>query len=121
MEKIMYKLTIDREYTTIAKWDTVKNALKELKATYTETDILDMFNQVTGHCVRGKILETHCDGFNHDTLSDNVSFRVEMLIYDEYSAFYHVSFYIDYIDGAFGIVERDPDILINVRKFTRDI
>ena len=117
MEKIMFKFTVDKEFTTVSKVATVKNAYKELKATYNENNILDMFNFITGNNVRGKILETSLSGFNSNSINDDVTFRVEMLIYDTYYRFYHISFYLDYVDGAFGVVERDQHLLVSVRKF----
>lgn len=118
----MYKFTVSKEYTTVAKVPMVKNAQKELKAMFTEKDLLEMFNGTFGHLISGQILETRVEGFNSNNFSDDVSLYVTMFIYDEYFAFTHISFYIDYeaVSESFAVVTRDSEILVNVRRYTRD-
>lgn len=118
----MYKFTIDKRYTTVASVPHVKQIQKELKAIFTEGDILAMFNDATGHCVSGSILETKVEGFDVGSWSEDVSFSITMFVYDEYSTFYHVSFYMDYTaeTESFAVTTRNMDVLVNVRKYTRD-
>ena len=115
----MYKFSIDRQFTTLANVQTVKQAQKELKAIFTESDILAMFNDTFGYMISGSVLETRVEGFmgGGDAI---VSLSVDMLVYDNWSEFNHVSFFMDYNDGAFSITTRNADVLVNVRKFTRD-
>ena len=118
----MYKFSIDKRFTTIEKVSAVKAASKQMKAVFMENDLLEMFNNETGEMVRGRVLETKVEGYSSSIFNDNVSFSVEMLIYNDYIEFYHVLFFIEYDaeKDSFAFVTNDSVELASVRTFVRN-
>ena len=110
------KITVNKEFTTIAKADTVKNALKLFKSTYSETDVLNWFTETTGEYIAGDILEMKVSGFDG---FECVAIMVECLVYHRGICLYDIRFHGDITNDGFMIKINTDELLVNVEKFNR--
>ena len=91
------KTKINREYTTIAQAEKVREDLKEFKARYTDGDLMHFYNDAVddprGYCHR--IIEATVEGFPGGTDYNNETvFSVDLIAID-YSTVLKIHFYCD--------------------------
>lgn len=118
------KMTINKEYTTIAKMDMVKDAAKQFKAIYTDGDLyriaLDEINGVKFGSV--EVLKATVDVFPAGYAeAGDVDFNVELIL-SAFQSFQKVSYYISahYITDTLDIIGVDrPDLLGSVETFEK--
>lgn len=124
------KTTISREMTTLAQLSNVRTKLNAFKHCYTDGDLIRVFennlreNAVLYHdkpaaayvraCgLTGTVLACDVKGFPRDSISDDVSYSVNMTI-DSWSEIYKIGFYVDQDLN----VSPDP-LLVSVERWTR--
>ena len=79
------KIAIDRNYTTINSLKLVQEAVKEFKARYTDTDVLNAINDEYGFFVNGEVIKLKIDAWCNLTGSDGlkgVTFTVRRMVVD---------------------------------------
>lgn len=89
------KVTINKEYTTLAQVEKVKADIKDFKSMYTEKGLLSAFSDATG------LVDYFCDVYSCEVeafpenmlIDSDTVFCVEMVAGVKFSTFYTIRFY----------------------------
>lgn len=88
------KISIDKNFTTLAQLPRVKEKAKEFKAANTDGDIRREFEDQTDYNVFGDILKCDVTVFPVSIIGEEVNYQVDMII-DGYIDFKRIHFYMD--------------------------
>lgn len=108
------KIKMDKEVTPVSKAKIVKEAMKNFKQYYTDSDILYMLIQSVedGYQLDGKIYDCEVEAFPQTSFSwdNDVCFRIEMVTGGSISGFKVISAVVNeglaLVDGSHIIVEK---------------
>lgn len=105
------KITVNKEYTAAAQFDTIKEKAREFKATFTDNDLLQKFTEATGdHIYGGEIIKCTVEAFAMNDYVDAASFHVTMIV-DGLTDFHRIRFFLDEKDGGYEV--NTDEILLN--------
>lgn len=88
------KISIDKNFTTLAQVEAVKEKAKEFKARYTDGDIRWNFEEQTEYNVNGEILKCDVSVFPTSFLSEECNYEITLVI-DGFIDFKKVHFFMD--------------------------
>ena len=87
-------IKMNKEYTTIARANTIKEKMRDFKAYFTDADLLRMFVETVGEDIHGEIIKCTVEAFNANDYTDAASFYVQIIV-DGIVDFHRVRFFID--------------------------
>jgi hypothetical protein len=100
------KITLDKEYTTETQIPAIKEKMECFKEKFADNDILRMYNEATNSDICGRVVECTVDAYASNSITDNASFYIEIIVYCV-AAFHVIRFFMDDNNGDHTVTNKD--------------